>query len=166
MSLERRLAIISLIPREPRSITANEVTAKLNHELDIPSELRTVQRDLLELSDVDALGLRFYEGEERTQPPSAQLALPVGRNGKNKKSNQTKRWYISKVISGMEIPSMDPYAATVLKLAEKLTAPINKFFDDVMVMDKDEAVKNNRLALLDQVRNIINAVGNLSLLVD
>jgi predicted DNA-binding transcriptional regulator YafY len=119
VSLERRLAIISLIPREPRSITANEVTAKLNHELDIPSELRTVQRDLLELSDVDALGLRFYEGEERTQPPSTQLALPVGRNCKNKKSNQTKRWYISKVISGMEIPSMDPSAATVLKLAEK-----------------------------------------------
>ena len=65
------------------------------------------------------------------------------------------------------IPALVKYDyAAVLKLAEKLTAPINKFFDDVMVMDKDEAVKNNRLALLDQVRNIINAVGNLSLLVD
>ena len=119
MSLERRLAIISLIPREPRTITASEVTSKLNNELNIPSELRTVQRDLHELSDVSTLGLCSYGGEERTQPPSAKQALTVGSNGKNKKSNQVKRWYISNVVSGMEIPSMDPSAATVLKLAEK-----------------------------------------------
>ena len=29
----------------------------------------------------------------------------------------------------------------------------NKFFDDVLVMDKDEKVKNNRLALLNELKN-------------
>ena len=53
----------------------------------------------------------------------------------------------------------------VLKLACKLVAPVNKFFDDVMVMDKDEKVKNNRLALLSAVKDITHAVGDLSCIV-
>lgn len=55
--------------------------------------------------------------------------------------------------------------AAVLKAAEKVIAPVNTFFDNVMVMDEDENVKNNRLALLEEVRGIVNAVGDLSLLV-
>ena len=30
---------------------------------------------------------------------------------------------------------------------------VTKFFDDVLVMDKDENVKNNRLALLNVLKN-------------
>ena len=116
MSLDRRLAIISLIPREPRSITTQEVLDKLNNEMGIESRLRTVQRDLLELYDVPTLGLRYYEGEERTRPPQS---LDDEDQGGRKPSNQIKRWYISRVVSGLEIPSMDPSAATVLKLAER-----------------------------------------------
>lgn len=115
MSLDRRLAIISLIPREPRSITTQEVLDKLNNEMGIESRLRTVQRDLLELYDVPTLGLRYYEGEERTRPPQSMDDEDKGR----RPSNQIKRWYISRVVSGLEIPSMDPSAATVLKLAER-----------------------------------------------
>ena len=47
----------------------------------------------------------------------------------------------------------------------ELIDPVNKFFDDVMVMDKDEAVKNNRLALLAGVQKMLNCVGDLSRLV-
>lgn len=64
------------------------------------------------------------------------------------------------------IPEMVMYDyAAVLKAAEKVIDPVNNFFDNVMVMDKDENVKNNRLALLDEVRSVVNAVGDLSLLV-
>ncbi len=55
--------------------------------------------------------------------------------------------------------------AAVLKAAEQVVEPVNTFFDNVMVMDEDENVKNNRLALLDEVRGIVNAVGDLSQLV-
>ena len=30
---------------------------------------------------------------------------------------------------------------------------VTKFFDDVLVMDKDEKIKNNRLALLNELKN-------------
>jgi glycyl-tRNA synthetase beta chain len=43
-----------------------------------------------------------------------------------------------------------------------LTAPIDAFFDKVMVMDKDEAVKNNRLALLKSITVMVNKVADFS----
>ena len=72
---------------------------------------------------------------------------------------------------------LDQAAATAKPLADghnyeaymKSLAPIvpvvNKFFDGVMVMDKDEAVKNNRLALIQKAQKLFNGVGNLALLV-
>ena len=55
--------------------------------------------------------------------------------------------------------------ATVLTEATKLVAPINKFFDDVMVMAEDEKIKNNRLALLSAVKDVTHAVGDLNAIV-
>jgi len=45
-----------------------------------------------------------------------------------------------------------------------LQQPVDKFFDDVMVMVEDEAVKNNRLVLLNQLRNLFLQVADISLL--
>ena len=55
--------------------------------------------------------------------------------------------------------------AGALNILSTLNAAVNKFFDDVMVMDKDEAVKNNRLSLLCLVKDLVNCVGDLSKLV-
>lgn len=71
------------------------------------------------------------------------------------------------VASSMEVLAATvkyDYAA-VLAEATKLVAPINKFFEDVMVMDEDVRVKNNRLALLSAVKDITHAVGDLSAIV-
>lgn len=42
-----------------------------------------------------------------------------------------------------------------LQLINKLVEPINYFFEKVMVMDKDEEIKNNRLALLVNIRELV-----------
>lgn len=115
MSLERRLAIMSLIPQEPRSITADKLHEKLRNEQDMVLSLRSVQRHLIKLHEMPAMGVCYYEGEERTRPPRLELR----DEDASRPSNQTKRWYISRDVSGIEIPSMDPEAATVLKLAER-----------------------------------------------
>ena len=76
---------------------------------------------------------------------------------------------LQKVVAAVNkeiIPEMVMYDyAAVLKAAEKVIEPVNTFFDNVMVMDEDENVKHNRLALLDEVRSVVNAVGDLSVLV-
>ena len=40
-----------------------------------------------------------------------------------------------------------------LKILISINNTVTKFFDDVLVMDKDEQIKNNRLALLNELKN-------------
>lgn len=55
--------------------------------------------------------------------------------------------------------------SAVLDAAAELTPSINAFFDAVMVMDEDPAVRGNRLALLQRLAQLPAAVGDLSKLV-
>lgn len=62
-----------------------------------------------------------------------------------------------------EIAAQD-YAGAIVTLSQ-LAAPIDAFFDGVMVMDKDEKIKNNRLGLLKLVDNLICQVADFSKIV-
>lgn len=53
------------------------------------------------------------------------------------------------------------YTSALTELAA-LGAPVDLFFDDVMVMADDEAVRNNRLALLGQLRALFLDVADIS----
>ena len=55
------------------------------------------------------------------------------------------------------------YGEALASLAA-LHQPVDQFFDDVMVMVDDEAIKNNRLALLNQLRGLFLRVADISLL--
>jgi glycyl-tRNA synthetase beta chain len=55
------------------------------------------------------------------------------------------------------------YQAALTELAA-LKAPIDNFFDNVMVMSDNEAVKINRLTLLNQIRNSFLAIADISVL--
>jgi glycyl-tRNA synthetase beta chain len=56
------------------------------------------------------------------------------------------------------------YQDTLFALAD-LQQPIDRFFDDVMVMVDDEKIKHNRLALLGSVQRLFGRVADVSLLV-
>ena len=49
-------------------------------------------------------------------------------------------------------------------LSAALRAPIDAFFDSVMVMADDADLKANRLRLLAQLRNLFTAVADVSVL--
>jgi len=53
------------------------------------------------------------------------------------------------------------YADTLRRLAE-LRTPVDAFFDNVMVMSDDEALKSNRLALLAELRALFLNVADIS----
>ena len=55
------------------------------------------------------------------------------------------------------------YQEALSELAQ-LKAPIDTFFDGVMVMSDDEAVKINRLTLLNEIRNSFFAIADISVL--
>ena len=53
------------------------------------------------------------------------------------------------------------FAGAIDALTE-LARPIDKFFDDVMVMDKDEKIKGNRLGLLKSIDMLVAQVADFS----
>ncbi|HLV77595.1 MAG TPA: glycine--tRNA ligase subunit beta [Marinobacter sp.] len=55
------------------------------------------------------------------------------------------------------------YSSALSSLAS-LHEPVDAFFDNVMVMADDSAVRNNRLALLNRLRNLFLRVADISLL--
>ncbi|MCM0613907.1 glycine--tRNA ligase subunit beta [Marinobacter sediminum] len=55
------------------------------------------------------------------------------------------------------------YASALRSLAS-LREPVDNFFDEVMVMAEDDAIRNNRLALLNRLRNLFLRVADISLL--
>jgi len=56
---------------------------------------------------------------------------------------------------------MGDYSAALAELAG-LRPAVDRFFDDVMVMDDDPAVRANRLALLSQMSALFLRVADLS----
>jgi len=71
---------------------------------------------------------------------------------------------VAEVSSALEpVFAASDYTQAMKTLAE-LREPVDQFFDQVMVMADDEAVKNNRLALLSQLRNLFLEVADISLL--
>lgn len=69
----------------------------------------------------------------------------------------------SKAAEVQAIFNAGDYAEYLTSLTS-LRASIDAFFDSVMVMADDEAVKKNRLALLNQLRNLFLQVADISLL--
>jgi glycyl-tRNA synthetase beta chain len=57
------------------------------------------------------------------------------------------------------------YTALLIELAN-LQMPVDKFFDKVLVMDENEKLRNNRLALLAELRQLFLTVADISLLQD
>lgn len=55
------------------------------------------------------------------------------------------------------------YSEALSELAN-LRSPVDKFFDDVMVMVEEEDIRNNRLAMLAKLRNLFLHVADISLL--
>ncbi len=60
------------------------------------------------------------------------------------------------------IKLMDPSVDTFVAAFSNVTPAITTFFDSVMVMDKDDAVRHNNLALLQHIADLATGVADLS----
>lgn len=64
-------------------------------------------------------------------------------------------------LSGSLLPSETDYLEA-LRIIRSLKEPVDDFFDSVMVMDKDEKLKNNRLALLYEIKELFFRISDFS----
>src|SRR5208283_3776432 len=49
-----------------------------------------------------------------------------------------------------------------VKVLQELTEPINRFFDKVLIMDKNEEIKQNRLSLLKTIQQLADQIADFS----
>ena len=71
---------------------------------------------------------------------------------------------LSELQSKVEPMFADGDYAQALNALAELQGAVDAFFDNVMVMADDEAVRNNRIALLEQLRNLFLQAADISLL--
>lgn len=97
----------------------------------------------------------------------AKSAVPVSVDASLFTTDAESELYVSyknaKEAVGRAVAVMN--YGEVLNAMADLAEPINKFFDTVMVMDKDEKIKNNRLALLKAVISLTTDFADLSKIV-
>lgn len=92
-----------------------------------------------------------------------QAAVEAGLLAEQVEKDLCKAYEAASDKAEKEIAAQD-YAGAIATLSQ-LAAPIDAFFDGVMVMDKDEKIKNNRLGLLKLVDNLICQVADFSKIV-
>jgi len=61
----------------------------------------------------------------------------------------------------MQLEGRRAYESAILEMT-RIRKPIDTFFDKVMVMDEDEIIRNNRLALLDGIGQLLLKIANFS----
>jgi glycyl-tRNA synthetase beta chain len=71
---------------------------------------------------------------------------------------------LQKVIPHLDAAHTTRQFVTLLRTLVDLSQPIDQFFADVMVMDPDPALRDNRLALLQQLHHQMNLVADLGTL--
>lgn len=92
-TLLRQWRMLHLIPREPQKRSTSEIAARLNQDSETAVHVRTVQRDLNELS-------RFFHYTSDAE-------------------GRTQYWYFPRTQKLMDLPAMDAGAALALLLARE-----------------------------------------------
>jgi len=133
------------------------------HELD--QRLRAVAtfRKLPEAESLNAANTRITNILKKADQTIAdEVTTKLLEDGPEKALHET----VTSLHAELE-PLIDngDYTAALTKLAG-LREPVDAFFDNVMVMADDNAVRNNRLALLNGLRNLFLRIADLSRLQD
>ncbi|WP_051904420.1 glycine--tRNA ligase subunit beta [Hippea jasoniae] len=71
---------------------------------------------------------------------------------------------IKGIEENIEVYAKNRAYLEILNSVAAIENTISRFFDNVMVMDKDEKIKNNRLSLLNRIRKAVLNVGNFKYL--
>lgn len=146
-------------------IFASVAALGLSNPLDINARVQAVHQFTL-LPEAAALAaankrvsniLAKQLGDKAPEPVNVDLLQDAAE-----KTLATKIDALAKVV--YPLLEQRNYNAVLQDLA-MLREPVDQFFDDVMVMAEDEAVRNNRLALLHSLRKLFIGVADISQLV-
>jgi glycyl-tRNA synthetase beta chain len=129
--------------------------------LDFDRRLRAV-RSFMALDSADSLAaankrisnILRKSGEERQRPVVTELF--------EQPEESTLHQAVQTILPSLKADMASRNYARVLQRLADLRAPVDAYFDKVMVMAEDERLRDNRLAQLRQLRNLFLDVADLS----
>lgn len=107
--------------------------------------------------DFESLAVAFKRVVNIIKEPETIPVAPELLQNAEEQALFANLWDTEGVVSGC-LANADYDAA--LESMSRLKGFIDAFFDSVLVMDKDEAVRRNRLALLTRIRNLFSGVAD------
>jgi glycyl-tRNA synthetase beta chain len=110
--------------------------------------LLTALKKEAEFSDLLAAAKRVYNILVKARPGEVRASLLSEHAEKN----------LLKAVTNIKEKILKSDFKSLLELKD----PINTFFDDVLVMDRDPQIKENRLALLFSVKSLFDSLGDFS----
>lgn len=124
--------------------SGNTIISDLKHRIEIMSSLTTDDR----FTELLTAATRVYNILVNAKPAAVDEMLLI---------EPAEKELFSAVNA-----ARDKLESSNFRVLFELQAPINTFFDNVLVMDKDQRVKDNRLALLYSVKNVFDSLGDFS----
>lgn len=113
---------------------------------------------LPEAQALAAANKRIVNILKKSPPPEGEFQLSY-LNAEAEKA--LVHWLTDKAPAARQLFEAGDYTGALKSIAS-LREPVDTFFDQVMVMDEDLNVRNNRLALLSSLAKVMNAVADLS----
>jgi glycyl-tRNA synthetase beta chain len=119
-------------------------------------------RAMPEAESLAAANKRCHNILKQARAEGLQLPVKITADKLKEASEMALARQISKMQDRINplIRSFD-YEPALMELAH-LKQPVDDFFDNVMVMDEDPAIRDNRLALLHQLRSLFLQVADVS----
>lgn len=141
-------AVIALTPPQPYDIACRIAAVNQFKQLEAAESLAAANKRIANI-------LKKLKGEHPTAVDSSLFVEPAEQQLAEQLEAVTQK------VAPLLADSLYTQALTELAALRDV---VDTFFDDVMVMADDEALKNNRIALLGQLQGLFIQVADLSLL--
>ena len=148
-----------------RNVVESVISAGFDNPLDAYRRINALGK-FAKRKDFEALATGFKRvfNIARTRP-SSPLEKKLFKQKEEKELHRaftkTQTAVLKRLADSEKAPGQSDYLKA-LESIKTLSAPIDRFFDAVMVMDKDKKIRDNRLALLNEIKDLFFMIADFS----
>ena len=140
-----------------KNIVKSVISAGFDNPLDSYRRINALGK-FAKRKDFEALATGFKRvfNIAKTRPSSPldkELFKQKEEKDLHKAFAKTQTAVLKKLADSRKTPRQSDYLSS-LESIKTLAGPIDRFFDAVMVMDKDQKIRDNRLALLNEIKDL------------
>jgi glycyl-tRNA synthetase beta chain len=143
----------------PFDVTDAVLTVSFDELLDVQGRIDALKK-AREWKDFESLVTAFKRAMNILKGSPPERKINPSLFTESAEQNLYQSFLKAKEKIGLHLNKRD-YPAALMEMT-RMKRPIDEFFDGVMVMVEDEAVRNNRLALLDEIGKLFLRIADFS----